>query len=708
MVCLLTNMKIYKRLLERIESVPNTIILTLGQKNSVNVYRFISKDTIEEEIIERAKRKMVLEYSIIKTMDTSGIGIMQGRKGRSIIAGADITKEELQTILKFGAKNLFKNDEKVNSNEVKKEGDEVQSTNQLEGMNLDDILARAEVHEGPQQSGTALGSEEFLNQFHVSDVAVNEMTWDELIPEHLRDKPENDLDVIPEEYMFEGRRRAASSVNYIGAEIKLTNQKRKRKKNKTTDPDSKLNEKELKYLIRSLLKYGDIERRYDVITADADIGHKNRQIVTQCVSSILSACKKSCKEGITSVAPNDSKGKGKVITSEFEGVAINNSALLLQRVEDLSILAKRLENQPISSFRIPWSSKPILNWSVKWGAKDDSMLLAGIYKHGFGSWENIQDDPDLPFANKFFLNPHEKQLPKASHLVRRGEVLLRMMNDTVNSKVSGKNANIIGKLVPKASEKDANPSSSQSKKKRSPSASEKRHGKRQAKETKGRSDISATESAKIEKPLNVDESSTYESMDEKECKERLRPVKKELKFLLSPPDEMPSKEKAKQIKSNLARVGQYIEYYVMNKLRVGVSKKKTTLHLWKFASYFWPKKISSTQLKDLFTKITSVDQNNKSSSLRSKSIKTQQKPDQIEGAEVQRDEVLTEKKIKEALPANLEKKSVDKAAVKAESISQVIVPPVKKVVESMIINSPNQKLIAVNEDGRDSATQSLK
>jgi chromodomain-helicase-DNA-binding protein 1 len=34
----------------------------IGQKNTVNVYRFLSKDTIEEDVLERAKRKMVLEY----------------------------------------------------------------------------------------------------------------------------------------------------------------------------------------------------------------------------------------------------------------------------------------------------------------------------------------------------------------------------------------------------------------------------------------------------------------------------------------------------------------------------------------------------------------------------------------------------------------------------------------------------------------------
>jgi chromodomain-helicase-DNA-binding protein 1 len=35
----------------------------IGQKSHVNVFRFVSKDTVEEDVLERAKKKMVLEYA---------------------------------------------------------------------------------------------------------------------------------------------------------------------------------------------------------------------------------------------------------------------------------------------------------------------------------------------------------------------------------------------------------------------------------------------------------------------------------------------------------------------------------------------------------------------------------------------------------------------------------------------------------------------
>ena len=36
---------------------------SIGQKSHVNVIRFVSKDIMEDDVLERAKRKMVLEYA---------------------------------------------------------------------------------------------------------------------------------------------------------------------------------------------------------------------------------------------------------------------------------------------------------------------------------------------------------------------------------------------------------------------------------------------------------------------------------------------------------------------------------------------------------------------------------------------------------------------------------------------------------------------
>lgn len=46
----------------------------IGQKSHVSVYRFVAKDTMEEDVLERAKKKMVLEYaSMLRIMDGSRV-----------------------------------------------------------------------------------------------------------------------------------------------------------------------------------------------------------------------------------------------------------------------------------------------------------------------------------------------------------------------------------------------------------------------------------------------------------------------------------------------------------------------------------------------------------------------------------------------------------------------------------------------------------
>ncbi|KAJ6619823.1 hypothetical protein lerEdw1_014913 [Lerista edwardsae] len=78
----------------------------IGQKKQVNIYRLVTKGTVEEEIIERAKKKMVLDHLVIQRMDTTGRTVLDNSSGRS--NSNPFNKEELTAILKFGAEDLFK------------------------------------------------------------------------------------------------------------------------------------------------------------------------------------------------------------------------------------------------------------------------------------------------------------------------------------------------------------------------------------------------------------------------------------------------------------------------------------------------------------------------------------------------------------------------------------------------------------------------
>lgn len=80
----------------------------IGQKNQVNIYRLVCKNSIEEDIVERAKQKMVLDHLVIQRMDTTGRTVLE----KTSMVGSGTTmpfsKEDINSILKFGAEELFK------------------------------------------------------------------------------------------------------------------------------------------------------------------------------------------------------------------------------------------------------------------------------------------------------------------------------------------------------------------------------------------------------------------------------------------------------------------------------------------------------------------------------------------------------------------------------------------------------------------------
>lgn len=146
-------------------------------------------------------------------------------------------------------------------------------------MDLDDILNRAEAHETIEagESGTNLGGEAFLAQFaEVSDVK-NDMNWEDIIPleERQRAAKEDDERQAAELAAQESRKRSHAQVSYEGMDVDQTPTASAPKKPKTTGATRKtasqkameLKERDVRVLIRSLQRWGDINQRYDVIVS---------------------------------------------------------------------------------------------------------------------------------------------------------------------------------------------------------------------------------------------------------------------------------------------------------------------------------------------------------------------------------------------------------------------------------------------------------
>ncbi|KOB74563.1 putative Chromodomain helicase-DNA-binding protein Mi-2-like protein [Operophtera brumata] len=69
----------------------------IGQANKVMIYRFVTRNSVEERVTQVAKRKMMLTHLVVRP----------GMGGK----GANFTKQELDDILRFGTEELFKEDD---------------------------------------------------------------------------------------------------------------------------------------------------------------------------------------------------------------------------------------------------------------------------------------------------------------------------------------------------------------------------------------------------------------------------------------------------------------------------------------------------------------------------------------------------------------------------------------------------------------------
>lgn len=123
----------------------------IGQKNQVNIYRLVTARSVEEDIVERAKQKMVLDHLVIQRMDTTGRTVLDKNSSST---STPFNKDDLSAILKFGAEELFKD-------EPEGDGDDLI-------CDIDEILRRAETRD---EAPTMVG-DELLSAFKVASFAA--------------------------------------------------------------------------------------------------------------------------------------------------------------------------------------------------------------------------------------------------------------------------------------------------------------------------------------------------------------------------------------------------------------------------------------------------------------------------------------------------------------------------------------------------------
>lgn len=560
----------------------------IGQKKQVNIYRLVTKGSVEEDILERAKKKMVLDHLVIQRMDTTGKTVLH--TGSAPSSSTPFNKEELSAILKFGAEELFK----------EPEGEEQEP----QEMDIDEILKRAETHEN--EAGPLTVGDELLSQFKVAnfsnmdedDIELeperNSKNWEEIIPEDQRRRLEEEerQKELEEIYMLPRMRNCAKQISFNGSEGRrsrsrrysgsdsdsISERKRPKKRGRPrTIPRENIkgfSDAEIRRFIKSYKKFGGPLERLDAIARDAELVDKSETDLRRLGELVHNGCIKALKDNSLGTERTGGRlGKVKGPTFRISGVQVN-AKLVISHEEELIPLHKSIPSDPEErkQYIIPCHTKAA-HFDIDWGKEDDSNLLIGIYEYGYGSWEMIKMDPDLSLTHKILPDDPDKK-PQAKQLQTRADYLIKLLSRDLAKKEAQRLSGAGGSKRRKARAKKNKAMKSikvkeEIKSDSSPLPSEKSdEDDDKLSESKSESKERPKKSSLLDAPVHITASGEpvpiaeeSEELDQKTfsiCKERMRPVKAALKQLDRPERGLSEREQLEHTRQCLIKIGDHI------------------------------------------------------------------------------------------------------------------------------------------------------
>merc|ERR1719402_859276 len=403
----------------------------IGQKEQVNVYRLVTKNSVEEEIIERAKKRMVLDHLVIQRMDTTGRTILKnaGHQQDYNKQGNPFNKDELSSILKFGAEELFKEDLEKGE-ETHCDIDEilrVAETRTEEANDADDDLMS-----GFKSVSLNLDEDEAVADAKESGI---QKLWDEIIPSELLEELEEEekQKELAEIYLGPRQRktvlgektsngspkkkkrtRSGSSEGENGDPNSEAQPKKKQKKNGVL---KEFNDTEIRRFVKSYKKFPLPLTRMEDIGCDAELRDKGTASLVELGRLLHEQC-------VEALGGEDTSG----LIERPESIKLGNVSVNPKTLLEIEALLRPLgkimpeDAEERKSWTVDMSFKDA-HFDVSWSTEEDSKLLVGIYEHGLGSWEQVKADKELALGDKILLNASCK--PQAKHLDTRAAYLLR-------------------------------------------------------------------------------------------------------------------------------------------------------------------------------------------------------------------------------------------------------------------------------------------
>ncbi|RCV14364.1 hypothetical protein SETIT_2G419600v2 [Setaria italica] len=575
----------------------------IGQQETVNIYRFVTCKSVEEDILERAKKKMVLDHLVIQKLNAEGrLEKKESKKG-----GSMFDKNELSAILRFGAEELFKEDKT----------DEETKRN-LESLDIDEILERAEKVE--TKGGEGEEGNELLSAFKVANFSSGEddaTFWSRLIQPDPADMVQETL----------APRAARSRKSYVeDPQLDKNNNNRKRRAVEAQEKPRRrsgrivetvvslplvdgavaqvrewsfgnIPKKDASRFVRAVKKFGNATQ-IDLIVDDVGgvLAKAPHEAQIELFDLLIDGCQEAVKEN-TDI-------KGTVL--DFFGVAVKPYELLA-RVEELQFLAKRIARykDPIKQYRIqlPYK-KPQWSASCGWTETDDARLMVGIHWYGYGNWEKIRLDPKLGLTTKIApatLGERETFLPRAPNLDNRASALLQKEY----AKFSGKSSK--AKAGARQTVNNDNSGGTRSMRGRQKDAQEKDDNKLNKDEIQKRKIVEAE--AREEGEISESEAETKYRLDKEEkwlewCSEVLdeeQETLKRLDRLQNTSLNLPKEKVLSRIRKYLQIIGDKI-VEVVRQHSESYRQSRMTMRLWNYVATF--SNMSGEQLHDLYLKLS--------------------------------------------------------------------------------------------------------
>ena len=407
----------------------------IGQSKRVKVFRLVTANTYESEMVERANKKLGLERAM--NADRGNDGLRDGGGGRR--DGPTQDRAEIDAMLKRGAHDIFMEDDSA-----------FQKFNQAD---IDEILksssTKISYDKTDEASGSVFSKAAFIADENEVDMDDPEF-WTKILPE--LEKKDAEL----AEYLLKRKTKVVKRLGMaedgeLEAELRESERKpnaggkshSKQPSKSQEEIDARRRERRSEQKVWSKTERMNCERallsfgmgRWNRIIQSAQGGTKLRTeeevalfgfaFICLCVGVPIGSVGQLT--GGASAAEADGIVKARELlmqmgcslpqlseqqVEELEPLVSAGGAEYAERVHKLgaSMMAKLLSLKQLAD-SIERTPDPLLTYvappvrggvgrppSVRWTAHDDALLLLGVYKHGLRAYEEVRDDPELPFS----------------------------------------------------------------------------------------------------------------------------------------------------------------------------------------------------------------------------------------------------------------------------------------------------------------------